>query len=55
VHGCQEGSAYNGHFRSRCYHPLFVFNQFGDCEAGRISEGKGGKPGVGRSSLPDGW
>jgi len=30
VHGSQEGSAYNGHFRSRCYHPLFCFNQFGD-------------------------
>ena len=25
VHGCQEGSAYNGHFLYRCYHPLFVF------------------------------
>jgi hypothetical protein len=32
VHGNQEGSAYNGHFCSRCYHPLFVFNQHGDCE-----------------------
>ena len=21
-----------GHFGSTCYHPLFVFNQFGDCE-----------------------
>jgi Transposase DDE domain group 1 len=30
--GQQEGSAYNGHFRCTCYHPLFVFNQFGDLE-----------------------
>jgi hypothetical protein len=28
----QEGSAYNGHFGCTCYHPLFVFNQFGDVE-----------------------
>jgi len=32
VHGEQEGSAWNGHFRSKCLHPLFVFNQFGDLE-----------------------
>jgi hypothetical protein len=31
VYGEQEGSNYNGHFLSRCYHPLFVFNQHGDC------------------------
>lgn len=30
THGEQEGSAWNGHFRCTCYHPLFVFNQFGD-------------------------
>src|SRR5215471_1279547 len=24
VHGAQEQSAYNGHFESVCYHPLFV-------------------------------
>ena len=30
--GEQEGSAYNGHFGCTCYHPLFVFNQFGDLE-----------------------
>jgi hypothetical protein len=30
--GQQEGSAWNGHFRRTCYHPLFVFNQFGDLE-----------------------
>jgi Transposase DDE domain group 1 len=32
THGEQEGSAYNGHFGCTCYHPLFVFNQFGDVE-----------------------
>jgi hypothetical protein len=30
--GAQEGTAWNGHFRCTCYHPLFVFNQFGDLE-----------------------
>jgi hypothetical protein len=30
--GQQEGSAWNGHFGCACYHPLFVFNQFGDLE-----------------------
>jgi hypothetical protein len=30
--GQQEGSAWNGHVRRTCYHPLFVFNQFGDLE-----------------------
>jgi hypothetical protein len=32
THGEQEGSAWNGHFRCTCYHPLFLFNQFGDLE-----------------------
>ena len=32
THGAQEGTAYNGHFACMCYHPLFVFNQFGDLE-----------------------
>ena len=32
THGAQEGSAYNGHFGCTCYHPLFLFNQFGDLE-----------------------
>src|SRR4051812_12977515 len=30
--GQQEGSAWNGHFGCTCYHPQFVFNQFGDLE-----------------------
>ena len=32
VHGEQDGGSYNGHFGCTCYHPLFVFNQFGDLE-----------------------
>ena len=28
----RRGSAYNGHFGCTCYHPLFLFNQFGDLE-----------------------
>jgi hypothetical protein len=32
THGDQEDTAYNGHFGCTCYHPLFVFNQFGDLE-----------------------
>ncbi len=32
TYGEQEGSAWNGHFRCSCYHPLFLFNQFGDLE-----------------------
>src|SRR3954452_6959013 len=32
IYGKQEDSAYNGHFGCTYYHPLFVFNQFGDVE-----------------------
>ena len=39
VHGNQEGSSYGGHFSCRCYHPLFVSNQFGDCEAAALRPG----------------
>ena len=39
VHGQQEGAAYNGHFESVCYHPLFLFNQFGDCEGALLRPG----------------
>ena len=39
VHGEQEGSAYNGHFKSNCFHPLFCFNQFGDCEGAMLRPG----------------
>jgi len=39
VHGQQEGAAYNGHFECVCYHPLFCFNQFGDCEGAKLRPG----------------
>ena len=39
VHGQQEGSAYNGHFESTCYHPLLLFNQHGDCLAAKLRPG----------------
>ena len=39
VHGTQEQSAYNGHFESVCYHPLFVFNSEGDCLAAKLRPG----------------
>jgi hypothetical protein len=39
TYGEQEGSAYNGHFACTCYHPLFVFNQFGDVERCALRRG----------------
>ena len=39
VHGRQEEAAYNGHFECMCYHPLFCFNQFGDCEGAVLRPG----------------
>jgi hypothetical protein len=39
THGEQEGAAYNGHFGCTCYHPLFVFNQFGDLERASLRSG----------------
>ncbi len=39
TYGQQEGSAYNGHFGYTCYHPLFVFNQFGDVERALLRDG----------------
>ena len=32
THGAQEGTAWNGHFGCRCYHPLFVFNLAAETE-----------------------
>jgi DDE family transposase len=32
THGQQERSVWNGHYACTCYHPLFLFNQFGDLE-----------------------
>ena len=39
VHGQQEGGAYNGHFASVCYHPLFLFTDHGDCVAAKLRRG----------------
>ena len=39
VHGQQEGSAYNGHFETVCCHPLFLFNDDGDCLAAKLRPG----------------
>jgi hypothetical protein len=39
VCGGQEGPAHNGHFEGVWYHPLFCFNQFGDCEGAMLRPG----------------
>jgi len=39
TYGKQEGTAYNGHFECLCYHPLFLFNQFGDLEYAMLRRG----------------
>lgn len=39
TYGEQEGSAFNGHFDCDCYHPLFLFNQFGDLERSLLRNG----------------
>ena len=39
AHGAQEGSAYNGHFESVCYHPLFLFTEHGDCLGATLRPG----------------
>ena len=39
TYGEQQGTAYNGHFACTCYHPLFVFNQFGDLENAMLRQG----------------
>ena len=39
TYGHQEGTAYNGHFECSCYHPAFVFNQFGDLERVMLRRG----------------
>lgn len=39
TYGRQQGTAYNGHFECLCYHPLFLFNQFGDLEWALLRRG----------------
>src|SRR5262250_2320115 len=41
THGEQEMSVWNGHYACTCYHPLFVFNQFGDLERWALRAGNG--------------
>src|SRR5262245_54431905 len=42
TYGHQQGSAYNGHFGCTCYHPLFLFTQFGDLERVLLRRGNRG-------------
>ena len=39
THGDQEGTAWNGHFDCNCYHPNFLFNQFGMLEPCALRHG----------------
>lgn len=39
VYGEQEDARYNGYFRLKCYHPLFCFNQYGDCLKEKLRPG----------------
>ena len=39
IYGQQEGSTFNGHFGRTCFHPLFVFNQFGGLERALLRPG----------------
>ena len=39
TYGNQQGAAYNAHFECCCYHPLFLFNQFGDVERVMLRRG----------------
>ena len=39
VYGSQEGGVYNGYFGLTCYHPIFCFNQYGDCLKAKLRPG----------------
>ena len=39
THGDQEGAVWNGHFDCTCYHPNFLFNQFGMLERCALRNG----------------
>jgi hypothetical protein len=39
TYGDQQGSAYNSYFECMCYHPLFLFNQYGDLERAMLRRG----------------
>jgi hypothetical protein len=44
THGELENSVWNGHYECTCYHPLFVFNQFGDLERCSLRPGTSTAP-----------
>jgi hypothetical protein len=39
AYGTQEQVAYNGHFQTSCFHPLFAFSSDGTCLAARLRPG----------------
>jgi Transposase DDE domain group 1 len=39
THGDRELSVWKGHYACICYHPLFLFNQFGDLERSELRPG----------------
>jgi hypothetical protein len=47
THREQENSVWNGHYACTCYHPLFLFDQFGDLE--RCALRPGNVPGAERA------
>ena len=56
THGEQEGTAWNGHFGCACYHPLFLFNQFGDLERALLRNGNvASADGLQLSGRPESW
>ena len=51
TYGKQQGTAYNGHFECLCYHPLFLFNPFGDWERVLLRRGNKANAKYGRRVL----
>jgi hypothetical protein len=52
TYGHQEGSACIGHFGRTCYHPLFLFHQFGGPERVLLRRGSRGNARYWRALLP---
>ena len=51
----QEGAAYNGHFECVCYHPLFLFNQFGIVKQRSYGQATSTVPMIGKKSSIRWW
>ena len=51
TYGRQQGTAYNGHFECLCYHPLFLFNPFGDWKRVLLRRGNKASAKYGRRVL----